>query len=353
VTRINMNISEFNKNKYQEFWADLNQRLKTIEVRDGLAGALEALRAQQRDQGFIRDELDSVRRYKLCHPEDTSRFFFVQYNPLRLERFRGLGRTSPPPGVTSIHNGCFLCPENIRWQQCGVEVGYEIELNSRPYVAWTNAYPLMPMHVVVATRDHIPQAWSSVDPNSTQFDCGIILRDLVSLSRKLPGYVGFYNGVGAGASVLGHFHYQFMKRLQPETRFPLEMAPKKQNNNAHATIEDYPVKAVCWQGAPGTIVDQAVSWMHHWILNSNATLPSPSANIFAIADDMRDHMDVYVVPRDQTRSYSSEMRGMIGGLEVLGELVFSSDDEKRRLDLGQVDYHTVERVLSAVQPHVD
>ena len=47
-------------------------------------------------------------------------------------------------------------------------------------------------------------------------------------------------------------------------------------------------------------------------------------------------------------SHSQEMGGAIGGLEVLGELVFSNDDEKHRLDLNEIDYHTVERILSAV-----
>jgi len=40
---------------------------------------------------------------------------------------------------------------------------------------------------------------------------------------------------------------------------------------------------------------------------------------------------------------------MIGGLEVLGEVVFSSREEGQRLEGGKIDYHTVERILAAVR----
>ena len=43
------------------------------------------------------------------------------------------------------------------------------------------------------------------------------------------------------------------------------------------------------------------------------------------------------------------MSGFIGSLEVLGELVFSSEDEKQRLERGEVDYHTVQRILASVR----
>ena len=43
------------------------------------------------------------------------------------------------------------------------------------------------------------------------------------------------------------------------------------------------------------------------------------------------------------------MSGIIGGLEVLGELVFSSEEEGERLARGEVNYRTVERILEAVR----
>jgi len=34
---------------------------------------------------------------------------------------------------------------------------------------------------------------------------------------------------------------------------------------------------------------------------------------------------------------------------VLGEVVFSSQEEGQRLELGKIDYHTVERILAAAR----
>ena len=49
---------EFNREKCSEIWTDLNRRLKHIERTDGgLGAALEALSHQQRDHGFIQDDL--------------------------------------------------------------------------------------------------------------------------------------------------------------------------------------------------------------------------------------------------------------------------------------------------------
>ena len=69
----------------------------------------------------------------------------------------------------------------------------------------------------------------------------------------------------------------------------------------------------------------------------------------ATFDDIQKELELFFVPRHRLRSQSPEMSGTIGGLEVLGEVVFSSDEEGRRLEVGEVDYHTVERILAAVR----
>ena len=85
-----------NKKKYSEIWTDLNRRLKHIErTAGGLAAALEALSDQQRDQGFIQDDLPLVRRYRFAHPEDPTRSFVAQYNAVRALRFEGAGGSIP------------------------------------------------------------------------------------------------------------------------------------------------------------------------------------------------------------------------------------------------------------------
>jgi len=344
-----MQVSDINRRRYDEFWAELNDKLRKLESRSGLATALEALEDQQRDLGFIQDDLDAVKRYRFHDPEDESRFFCVQYNPRRAQRFAGAGRATAPPGTTTINDGCFLCRDNIRWQQRGIELGYDIDVGGSKYVAWMNAYPSMPVHTVIATRAHVPQAWCLGKEDGIGFTIGRLLGELVALAGRLPGFIGFYNGEGAGASIPGHMHLQFFKRPENYGRFPLEAVAGEPGH----VLPGYPVAAVCWQGQSRHVVDQACEWIAAWVEVNKGGPLSISANIFAIADDESGPMRLYFVPRDQMRSHSPEMAGAVGGLEILGELVFSEAEEKARLDRGQVDYRTVERILAAVHVPCD
>ena len=247
------------------------------------------------------------------------------------------------------HDGCFLCRDNIEWQQSGVELGYEIDVDSSRYVAWMNPYPLMPLHCVIASNDHIPQAWCTNGAAGICLSIEKILEDLVTLSERLPGCVGFYNGTGAGASIPGHFHFQFFKRRASDVSFPLEVAARKSGITAHGTIDDYPIAVVYWRGDLEEVVESASGWMRDWIVRNHHQVSSISANILSTFDDVQKKVELFFVPRHQQRLRSPELSGMVGGLEVLGEVVFSSHEEGQRLKSGKIDYHTVERILAAVR----
>ena len=341
--------TEFNKKKYSEIWTELNRRLKHIERTDGgLAAALEGLSNQQRDRGFIQDDLHLVRRYHFAHPEDPTRSFVAQYNPVRALRFEGAGNSTPPAGTEVKHDGCFLCRDNIEWQQGGAELGYEIDVDSTSYIAWMNAYPLMPLHCVIASHDHIPQTWCTDGAASSCLSVEKILKDLVTLSQRLPRYLGFYNGAGAGASIQDHFHFQFFKRPASDTSFPLELAVRKSGITTHGTIDNYPIDVVYWSGDLEEVVESASGWIRDWIGRNGHQVSSISANIVSTFDDVQKKVELFFVPRHQLRSQSPELSGTIGGLEVLGEVVFSSHEEGQLLEFGKIDYHTVERILAAV-----
>jgi hypothetical protein len=224
----------------------------------------------------------------------------------------------------------------VQWQQCGKELGYDIKTKSGTYSALMNAYPLMPQHAVLVSNEHIPQALPFLNDGA---QLKTILMDLVELAVRLPGHVGFYNGEGAGASIQGHLHFQFFEKPAGFSDFPLEVAAKSQQGEPPYIIEEYPVHCAYWKNSPDKIVEQAHETIKQWIL---------SANIFTTLDPDDGDIQLYFAPRNQMMSHSQEMTGAIGGLEVLGELVFSSSEEKHRLDQNQIDYHTVERILTAI-----
>jgi diadenosine tetraphosphate (Ap4A) HIT family hydrolase len=347
-----MNMLEFNRQSYERLWDALNGELSS---RATLKEALIALEEQQLDAGFIKDDLKAVIHFRLHHPRDRFRILNIQYNSRRADRYAGMGRKIPPPGCARVHQGCFLCKDNIRWQQQGVEVGYDIHTGNRPYIAWMNPFPLKPVHTTLATREHTPQQWVTDDDATSIERFRIVVEDLLELAERLPGFIGFYNGVGAGASVPDHFHFHFFQRPEGSGPFPLERAAGKTletrtTRTSGILIEDYPITVAYFRAPPDTIIRESEAWVER-LLRPRRYRAALSTNVIAAVDSPdADQAHLYLVPRNKYYTHAPGMVGMIGGLEVLGELVFSTDVEKHLLDTGQVDFFFAERILSAVEP---
>ena len=335
---------------YEKHWQELNAQLHELESRTGdLRAVFTALYAHQLGTGFIRDDLDSVQRFSFCHPETDNRCLRIQFNPVRATRFGGAGIQSSPAHVTVKHDGCFLCPANIHWQQQGRQFGYDLEVNSRPFIAWMNPFPLLPGHLVLASKEHVSQEWSL--HSGGQAEPGRILADVVELVARAPGYAGFYNGVNAGASIPEHLHYQLFRPPESHRHFPLELeaitARKEQPGNSQWHLGQYPVESMHWHGEPAKIIETATRWIDRWAANQER-LPELTANILAISEERGGEVSLFFVPRDRKKRRVSGMSEKVGGLEVLGELVFSSAEEQDLLESGQLDYFALEQVLAEI-----
>lgn len=355
-TSMDLDVGAFNKTRYDTTWQELKQLLDAIEKTEGLPGVLRALHRQQLDQGFIQDDLSAVIRWRLRHPQNPDAAFIVQFNPRRANRHAGAGRSVPPPGTTAINDNCFLDRENIRWQQRGIEIGYDLSVGATPYVVWMNPFPLMPTHVTIAKRGHEPQSWIGPTREESRARIESILRDFLDITGRLPGFIGFYNGEGAGASIPGHFHFQFFERPQGREPFPLEHAAAAAYHGRPVVIRRnlYPITTLYFRGDRNSIVAKATNWVDGWT-EVYRNDPSISANVIASAEgDGSREFHLFFVPRNRHYSHSPGMVGLIGGLEVLGELVFATEAERLSLDTGQFDYLAAARSLGAVEaPGVD
>jgi hypothetical protein len=343
-----MDPSSYNRNSYLQRRHDLNVVLEQIRRSAGLGAALEALIAQQLDAGFIEDDLNTVRRYRICHSEDRSRSFSLQYNPRRAMRHGGSGRTVPPAGAAPVNGGCFLCDENIAWQQRGLELGFDISIDDVPYCCYANPFPLMPAHVTVATRAHMPQGWSALGTEG-RATLQVLLSHLLTLAEQLPSFVVFFNGPDAGASIPAHFHFQLFKRVPAHDAFPLERSARRPHSGGGAdpALKDYPITVACFDGPHDDIVERAAQWvLARTAEQGNAG--AMSVNLMAMHTGGRPHL--YVAPRHRSYSYAPGFAGLVGGLEILGELVLSTEQEKQQLDLGHFTYERVSAVLAAVEP---
>ena len=341
---------------YEAAWSALRRRLQGLEFgAGGLPAALAALERQQHAAGFINDDLAAVEHSVFSDPADPRRVFRAQYNPRRALRFAGAGRSDPPAGVQPIHDGCFLCRENIRWQQEGRQLGYEIALAGVPYIAWMNPFPLLPGHVVVASATHRAQAWIFGPEGPAR--AGGLLASLLDFADRTPGHLGYFNGVGSGASIPGHLHFHFCRRPGDGMRFPLELAADRTApaDGAPGVIEDYPLTGVFWRGAREAVLAAALSWLQDWAARNAHRLDRLTANLIATKARAGAALSLYFVPRlrpDATTAGHAGHAGRaerIGGLEVLGEFVFSTPAEKRLLDEGAIDYATIEAWLARVR----
>jgi diadenosine tetraphosphate (Ap4A) HIT family hydrolase len=334
--------------KYDDVWHDLNGRLELIRETEGLDGALRALERYHQDNGFVRDRAERIARFKFHHPQHPERFLRVQFNPRRALRRNGSGIKTPPPGIRVINNGCFLCRDNIAWQQQGAEVGYELDLDGQSCIAWMNPFPLLPTHVVLAPAAHITQEWSYHEGGGQDVDD--LLHTLVSMSAQLPGYVGFYNGVGAGASIPGHLHFHFSRRPEDDPRFPLESAADDfvAGKAEPGLVQDYPLDVAVWRGTGVALVTDAASWVARWAERNRSRLPAMSANFIVTTEPETGVTSVYFAPRWRNHVSNGVMSGLIGGLEVLGEFVYTVIDEKARLENGAVDYFSLEYILREI-----
>ncbi|MBF0176233.1 MAG: DUF4922 domain-containing protein [Magnetococcales bacterium] len=356
-------MTSFNRSRFDDLWRALKGRLDDIRASGGLTAVVEALKDQQFDRGFIQDDLLDVIKYRIIRESGARHSFLVQYNLKRSQRQGGAGRKAPPPGTTSIHGGCFLCLDNIYWQQRGIEIGYDLypdvpgNEEKRHYIMWMNPFPLMPNHVTIATAAHIPQSWLKLAEISKSNRPGIesIVRDFLYFVDHLPGYVGFYNGEGAGATIPHHFHFQFFKRPEGQGLFPLEASAaatiraSSGHTNTPRLVADYPITAIYFHGSSEEIVAQVVKVTDLWE-QLYVDKHSLSANLIGAPDPKNPgQYHLFFIPRNKTFSRGPGMVGIIAGLELLGEIVFATEEEKRYLDQGQVDYHYVKRIIASVE----
>lgn len=109
----------------------------------------------------------------------------AQFNPQRIVS------TSAKVDIASIQaRPCFLCAQNLPAEERGLAFGTE-------YVLLCNPFPVLPKHLVIATRQHTPQAIAGT------------FGSLLNVTRALgQDFFTLYNGPRCGASAPDHLHFQ-------------------------------------------------------------------------------------------------------------------------------------------------
>ena len=346
-----MNMAGFNVTQYERTSRELNKLLRRIESSEGLSVAIKTLERQQCDMAFIQHDPRTIPRWPLIDPADPQRRLSAQFNPHRARR--------PTAGAVVEQArrdvGCALCRRHLMCQQHYREFGFGLVLaGGTAWAAWMNPFPLMPSHFILASEEHLPQAWIADSPGMSGRNLTELLASLLDALGRLPGFVGFHNSPGAGASQ-PHLHLQLFERPAAGCVFPLEQAAEstdeseREGERGTLIAGDYPVSAMCFRGKRDAVIEAATDWAVGWLDQHRSTMPSLSANIIASADENQaGTFRLFVVPRSKLFERVPMLSGMPASLEILGELVLSSESERQLLDTGQLNYHSAWQMLAAV-----
>lgn len=193
---------------------------------------------------------------------------------------------------------CFLCIENIR--ECNpMEELVPMTLAGRDYVAGANFAWISRNHFTVMASEHVDQEFT---PH--------VLEAMIELHTRTEGrFRVLYNGAHAGATIPWHLHYQITT-----DEFPVEQLSEGAEGS-------YPT-ALRRVAAPNANVSAAYEAAAEWI-DRDAT----NHRINVLVAGLRDTPVVYIFARDVRKSHAAT-KGLMGGFEVCGDLVYSEPDKR-------------------------
>ncbi len=318
---------------------------RALTSQPDLNSALVELFRHQRFVGFIEDK--NPKRMRVYTP-DREGYFLIQLNPDRMKRAAGAGRTVPPAGCDSTglsSTTCFICHRNQLWQQRGLQLAFRITVDGTEYFCSCNPFPFGTSHITIASAKHRDQRWTD------QADLEHVIRSLVELANRLPGWVVMYNGsLSAGATIPLHRHFQAFKIDPIQRPFPLQRVGRRitESYRPGAKLirsgDEYPMTAFYITGEAIDIIREASRVGGAWrSLGADA-----SENVVAIADD-HGGVELFYVPRD-TSSHAPGFHGAIGGLETLGEFILADEQQVRDVQVHGLEYAHLWHVLRSVSP---
>lgn len=162
------------------------QPFSAVDLAGNWPACVDALLAQQqqtwpqlRDAGVGLHQVE-YRRFTIKGGE-----VLAQFNPNRIVS------TSAKVDAASIQaRPCFLCADNLPAEERGLSFDTD-------FVLLCNPFPVLPKHLVIAARQHTPQAIAAA------------FGSLLDVTRALgPEFFTLYNGPKCGASAPDHLHFQ-------------------------------------------------------------------------------------------------------------------------------------------------
>ncbi|HEY6403553.1 MAG TPA: DUF4922 domain-containing protein [Blastocatellia bacterium] len=193
-------------------------------------GLVEALaRQQSATWPMLRDAAAGLARVEYKSLSAKGSEVLAQFNPQRI-----VSTAAKVDAATIKQRPCFLCPENLPPEERGIEFGAD-------FVALYNPFPVLPRHLVITSRRHIPQ---TIDGGfGTLLDLALDLGD---------EFFVIYNGARCGASAPDHLHFQACERKSLPIIPEIDTWEKRSLSNDSGvetfTLNDYRLNALIARG---------------------------------------------------------------------------------------------------------
>ena len=178
---------------------------------------------------MLRDAVAGLARveYRKLSVRDSE--VLAQFNPQRI-----VSTAAKVDAATIKQRPCFLCAENLPPEERGIAFGAD-------FVALYNPFPVLPRHLVITSRRHIPQ---TMEGN---------FGTLLDLALDLGGeFFVVYNGAACGASAPDHLHFQACERKSLPIIREIETWERRDLSNDLGveafTLKDYRLNALIGRG---------------------------------------------------------------------------------------------------------
>src|SRR5215468_971255 len=197
----------------------------------GFRGLVEALAGQQlATWPMLREAVAGLARVEYKRLQVRGSEVLAQFNPQRI-----VSTAAKVDAATIKQRPCFLCSENLPPEERGIEFGVD-------FVALYNPFPVLPRHLVITSRRHIPQV---IEGNFGR---------LLDLALDLGGeFFVIYNGAACGASAPDHLHFQACERKSLPIIREIETWERRSLSNDSGvetfTLKDYRLNALIARGA--------------------------------------------------------------------------------------------------------
>ena len=244
-------------------------------------GLVEGLaRQQSATWPMLRDAVAGLERVEYKQLSVRGSEVLAQFNPQRI-----VSTAAKVDAAAIKQRPCFLCAENLPPEERGVAFGGD-------FVALYNPFPVLPRHLVITSRRHIPQ--------TIEGNFGTLLDLALNLGEE---FFVLYNGAACGASAPGHLHFQSCER----ERLPIihdigSWGRRILSNDSRIetfTLKDYRLNALIARGADR---EALIEWFDRavWLLAEVTGAESePMINLVATRDG--DRWTLIVFPRSKHR----------------------------------------------------